>query len=147
MRVLRGVFGFGMILAALFAPGMLFASDTILIHGHIYTGNPRASWAQALAITGTKIDAVGTDEEILTRKQPKTEVIDLHGRTVILGISSAVTNGLTGAVLDGAGQGGAVAVPLSYVPEERISVEQAVRGYTLGVCTILRRQAGIAREG
>jgi hypothetical protein len=34
--------------------------------------------------------------------------------------------------LDGANQGGAFPALLSYVPEERISVEQAVKGYTLG---------------
>jgi len=41
-------------------------------------------------------------------------------------------SGLTGAVLDGANQGGAVGTLLSYVPEERVSVETAVRGYTWG---------------
>ena len=57
----------------------LFASDIILIHGHIYTGNPKAPWAQALAITGGRIDAVGTDQDILNRKQAKTEVIQTCG--------------------------------------------------------------------
>jgi predicted amidohydrolase YtcJ len=56
----------------------MFASDTLLIHGHIYTGNAKAPWAQALAITGTRIESVGTDQEILSRRQAKTEVIDLH---------------------------------------------------------------------
>lgn len=98
MRLLRRVFGFGTILAALFAAELLFASDTILIHGHIYRGNPRVPWAQGLAITGTKIDAVGTDEEILTRTQAKTEVIDLHGRTVIPGISDSHTHMLFGGL-------------------------------------------------
>ncbi len=79
-------------LAALLLPAGLFASDTLLIHGHIYTGNAKAPWAQALAISGTRIDAVGTDEEILNRKQAKTEVIDLHGRTVIPGISDSHTH-------------------------------------------------------
>jgi predicted amidohydrolase YtcJ len=66
-----------------------FASDTILIHGHIYTGNPKAPWAQALSISGTRIDAVGTDQEILARKLPQTKIIDLHGRTVTPGISDS----------------------------------------------------------
>src|SRR5579862_6706780 len=76
-------------IAALLLPASLFASDTLLIHGHIYTGNAKTPWAQALAISGTRIDAVGTDDEILSRKQAKTEVIDLHGRTVIPGISDS----------------------------------------------------------
>ena len=76
----------------LLASSRLFASDTVLIHGHIYTGNPKAPWAQALAITGTRIDAVGTDQEILSRKQAQTQVIDLQGRTVVPGFSDDHTH-------------------------------------------------------
>jgi predicted amidohydrolase YtcJ len=79
-------------------PALLPASDTLLVHGHIYTGNPKAPWAQALAITGTRIDAVGTDQAILARRQPKTQVIDLEGRTVIPGISDSHTHMLFGAM-------------------------------------------------
>src|SRR5262249_35146895 len=74
-------------MAALTLPVSLFAGDTLLIHGHIYTGNAKAPWAQALAITGTRIESVGADQEILSRRRANTEVIDLHGRTVIPGIS------------------------------------------------------------
>lgn len=72
-----------------FVPAGLLASDIVLVHGHIYTGNAKAPWAQALAISGTRIDAVGTDQEILSRKQAQTQVIDLHGRTVVPGISDS----------------------------------------------------------
>jgi predicted amidohydrolase YtcJ len=82
----------------LLLPALLSASDTLLIHGHIYTGNPKAPWAQALAITGTRIDAVGTDQAILARRQPKTQVIDLEGRTIIPGISDSHTHMLFGAM-------------------------------------------------
>src|SRR3984893_126141 len=67
----------------------LFGSDTVLIHGHIYTGNPKAPWVQALAISGSRIDTVGTDGEILSRRSAKTEVIDLQGRTVVPGFSDS----------------------------------------------------------
>jgi predicted amidohydrolase YtcJ len=70
----------------------LFATDTILIHGHIYTGNPRTPWAQAMAITGGRIDAVGADQDILSRKQARTEVTDLQGRTVVPGFSDSHTH-------------------------------------------------------
>ena len=74
------------------------AADTILLHGHIYTGNPKAPWAQAIAITGTRIDAIGSDAEILRLQQPKTEIVDLHGRTVIPGISDSHTHMWFGAL-------------------------------------------------
>jgi predicted amidohydrolase YtcJ len=82
----------------LLLPALLPASDTLLIHGHIYTGNAKAPWAQAIAITGTRIDAVGSDQEILARRQPKMQVIDLQGRTVIPGISDSHTHMLFGAM-------------------------------------------------
>ncbi len=74
------------------------ASDLMLIHGHIYTGNLRAPWAEAIAITGAKIDAVGTDKEILARRNAKTKVIDLHGKTVIPGITDSHVHVLFGAM-------------------------------------------------
>ncbi len=61
-------------------------SDLLLLHGHIYTGAKNAPWAQALSVTGARIDAVGTDAQVLARRGSQTRVIDLHGRTVIPGI-------------------------------------------------------------
>ncbi len=46
--------------------------------------------------------------------------------------SSADTANVAGQPLDGAAQGGAKPTGATYVPEERISVEQAVRAYTQG---------------
>ena len=85
-------FGSLMIATAVGYGTSAFASDLLLIHGHIYTGNDRALWAQAVAITGSKIDAVGTDQEISARREAKTKVIDLAGRTVIPGISDSHTH-------------------------------------------------------
>ena len=89
--------GFCFALAFFLLPAA-FAADTILVHGHIYTGNPKSPWAQALSITGTRIDAIGSDAEILGLQQPKTEMIDLHGRTVIPGISDSHTHMWFGAL-------------------------------------------------
>lgn len=92
-------------IAVFFSGAALFGSDTVLIHGHIYTGNPKAPWIQALAITGSRIDAVGSDQEILSRWANKTsktagkaEIIDLQGRTVIPGISDSHTHMWFGAL-------------------------------------------------
>ncbi|GAC1633148.1 MAG: amidohydrolase [Candidatus Acidiferrum sp.] len=65
------------------------ASELILLHGHIYTGNPKAPWAEAIAITAGKIDAVGTDSEMAAHKEAQTKVIDLRGKTVIPGITDS----------------------------------------------------------
>jgi hypothetical protein len=74
-----------------------FAGDTLLIHGHIYTGNPQAPWATALAVDGTRIEAVGTDAAVLKHRGSHAQVIDLHGQTVIPGIVDSHTHMLYGA--------------------------------------------------
>jgi predicted amidohydrolase YtcJ len=73
------------------------AGDTLLVHGHIYTGNPQAPWAAALAVNGTRIEAVGTDAAVLARRGGRARVIDLHGQTVIPGIVDSHTHMLYGA--------------------------------------------------
>ncbi len=70
----------------------LSASDTILVHGHVYTGNAGAKWTEAVAVTAGKIDAVGSDKDISRRRDVKTKVIDLEGRTVIPGILDSHTH-------------------------------------------------------
>jgi predicted amidohydrolase YtcJ len=64
------------------------ASDQLLVHGHIYTAAASGpKWAEAIAITGDHIDAVGSDAEILRLKTAKSKVIDLQGKTVIPGVT------------------------------------------------------------
>src|ERR1700734_433112 len=73
------------------------ASDTLLVHGHIYTGYARAPWAAALAIKDASIEAVGSDAEILARRSHHARIIDLHGQTVIPGIVDSHLHMLYGA--------------------------------------------------
>ena len=61
------------------------AADTIVIHGRIYTLNSKQPWAQALAIRGDKIVAVGDDATIAKFRGPDTKVIDAAGQLVLPG--------------------------------------------------------------
>jgi hypothetical protein len=88
---------------------------------------PTDRW-QSLEKSGARL-AFGSDWPCTWPPDPFVSIQETVTRRVW---RSATINGLAGAVLDGAGQGGALAVPLAYVPEESISVEQAVQGYTLG---------------
>jgi len=45
---------------------------------------------------------------------------------------AAATGSMVGGIFDGGGQGGAVPSLSAYVPEESITIEQAVKAYTLG---------------
>jgi predicted amidohydrolase YtcJ len=70
-----------------FAP-LLHASDLLLVHGHVYTAAATGpKWAQAIAITGDHIDAVGSDADIEKLKTAKSKVIDLGGKTVTPGVT------------------------------------------------------------
>ena len=56
------------------------AADMILTNGKIITVDPRFSIAQAVAIRGERIVAVGTNQEIARLAGPSTRRIDLRGR-------------------------------------------------------------------
>jgi predicted amidohydrolase YtcJ len=77
--------------------GPAHAGDTLLIHGHIYTGDPQAPWATALSISGARIEAVGADSAVMKLRGHGSRVIDLHGQTVIPGIVDSHTHVLYGA--------------------------------------------------
>jgi hypothetical protein len=88
---------------------------------------PTDRW-QSLRKSGARL-AFGSDWPCTWPPDPFVSIQQATTRQVW---RSPATSGLLGALLDGANQGGAVPALLSYVPEERISVEQAVEGYTLG---------------
>ena len=86
--------------AALIALGLVgpaLAGDTLLGHGHIFTGNAAAPWASAVSVSGSRIEAVGTDAAVLKHRGGRAQVIDLHGQTVIPGIVDSHTHVLYGA--------------------------------------------------
>jgi predicted amidohydrolase YtcJ len=62
------------------------AADVILVNGKIVTVDDRFTIAQAVAIKGSRIVAVGGNSEIRDRASGNTRVIDLQGRTVIPGL-------------------------------------------------------------
>src|SRR5262245_50492586 len=62
------------------------AADIVLVGGKIVTVDDRFTIAQALAIRGQRIVAVGTNAEIEKLKGPQTRTIELNGRTVIPGL-------------------------------------------------------------
>jgi predicted amidohydrolase YtcJ len=76
--------GFAAVVAAADPP-----ADLILLHGRIHTEDANRSVAQALAIRGNKIVAVGTDQMVDALKGPNTQTMDLAGRVVLPGIIDA----------------------------------------------------------
>jgi predicted amidohydrolase YtcJ len=70
-------------------------ADAIYIHGNIYTGLAGASSfhevkrAQAMAVHGDRILAVGSEADIAKLKGPATTVVDLRGHFVMPGFNDA----------------------------------------------------------
>jgi len=70
-------------------------ADVIFTHGNVYTGVPVMSAfkaikrAEAIAVRGDRIQAVGENTEILKLRGPDTQVIDLGGHFAMPGINDA----------------------------------------------------------
>ena len=81
---------------ALLAPGLVIASlvldaqqpapDIVLANGKIITVDAQFSIAQAVAIRGDRIVAVGSNQDVGRLAGPNTRRIDLRGRSVVPGL-------------------------------------------------------------
>lgn len=61
----------------------------VLVNGKIWTVNPRQREAEAIAIAGNRIVAVGTTSELSKLRQSHTRVVDLEGKRVVPGFNDA----------------------------------------------------------
>jgi predicted amidohydrolase YtcJ len=66
-----------------------YAADLIITNGKVATMVKEGSFAQAVAMKDGKIEAVGSNAQILKLKQANTQVIDAGGRTVIPGLNDS----------------------------------------------------------
>src|SRR5947208_1711957 len=64
----------------------------VLLHGKVFTADPQKRWAEAVAMRGERIVAVGTNAEIAALATDKTKQYDVGGRVVIPGINDAHTH-------------------------------------------------------
>lgn len=65
------------------------APDLVLAGGKIFTADDRRPWAEALAVSGDRIVAVGTNAQVRALAGPSTRVVELEGRVVVPGINDA----------------------------------------------------------
>jgi len=86
---------------ALAAPGVRAAAqvpaDLVLLHGRVYTVDGSQPWAQAVAVRGDRIVAVGSDAQVGALRGPDTRVVDLHGRLVTPGFIDSHVHFIEGA--------------------------------------------------
>jgi predicted amidohydrolase YtcJ len=75
------------------------AADLIVEHARIWTGNAAQPEAQALAVQGGRIVAVGTDTEVAAWRGPATSVVDAKDERLVPGFDDAHTHVLSGGEL------------------------------------------------
>jgi hypothetical protein len=73
-------------------------ADTVVLNGKIYTVNPQQPWAEALAIRGEKIVAVGSTKNIAAYRGHSTKVIDAHGHLVLPGFTDCHIHFMDGSL-------------------------------------------------
>ena len=61
----------------------------IIRNGPIYTADAAHRTAEAVAVRGERIVRVGTDDDVMRMRGTDTEVLDLHGATLVPGLQDA----------------------------------------------------------
>jgi predicted amidohydrolase YtcJ len=74
------------------AAGGADEADLILHHGKVVTVDRDFSIRQALAVRGDRLLRVGTDQEVLDTRGPRTALIDLGGKMVLPGLIDSHTH-------------------------------------------------------
>lgn len=71
-------------------------AETIIHNAKIWTGNPDEKFAEAMAVKGDTIMAIGSNEDILELKSENTNVIDLEEKFVTPGFIDSHLHFITG---------------------------------------------------
>lgn len=95
-----------MCLAVLFAvlfvspawSGAAGATDRIFFNGNIFTGEPEHPYAEAVAIRGDKIVAVGSYADVRQAVAKDAESTDLHGMTMLPGLIDSHVHSIDGGL-------------------------------------------------
>ncbi len=64
-------------------------ADRVFLRGRVWTGDPSRPRAEALAVRGDRLSAVGSDVEVRALIGPATEVVELRGAFVAPGFNDA----------------------------------------------------------
>ena len=73
-------------------------ADVIVTNARVYTVNPQRKWAEAIAIRGERIAAVGTRKEVETLRGPATKVTDAGGRLLLPGFTDCHIHFMEGSL-------------------------------------------------
>src|SRR6185503_2026058 len=67
-----------------------------IVNARVWTGDPRRPWADAVAITGDRISAVGSSAEIRKLASPATRIVDAAGGMLVPGFIDSHVHFMSG---------------------------------------------------
>src|SRR6202158_2520073 len=73
-------------------------ADLIVINARIYTVDPQHKWAEAIAVRGSKIVAVGERKQVEVLRGPATKEIDAQGRLLLPGFTDCHIHFMDGSL-------------------------------------------------
>jgi len=73
-------------------------ADMIIINARVYTVNPQQQWAEAIAVRGDKIIALGDRKQIEALRGPATKEIDAQGRLLLPGFTDCHIHFIDGSL-------------------------------------------------
>ena len=78
-------------------------ADLIVHHARVVTVNAKFSVAEAVAVRGGRVVAVGSNADVMPHRGPNTRVIDAGGKTVLPGLSDSHVHPLGAALSEASG--------------------------------------------
>ena len=94
-RIVTCCFVIGLFCSALFAET---PADLLITNARVYTVNSKQPWAEAIAIHGDKIVAVGSRKELQKFQGASTKTIDAGGRLVLPGFTDCHVHFMSGSL-------------------------------------------------
>src|SRR5437868_2513271 len=82
--------------AAPLSDAQKFEADLVIVNANVHTMDARQPTAEAVAVFGNRIVAVGTNEEIKRLAGARTRVVDARGALVLPGFNDAHVHFLSG---------------------------------------------------
>ena len=73
-------------------------AELVIVHGKVYTANPKHPWAQAVVIRGSRIVFVGSDQEAKKFTSKSARVIDAQNRLVLPGLTDSHIHFMDGSL-------------------------------------------------
>lgn len=74
------------------------SADLLFVNGAVYTVDAARTWAEAIAVKGGRIAAVGSTESVADLRGSGTQVVDLDGRMLVPGFQDAHVHPVSGGV-------------------------------------------------